>query len=637
MAYSSYTVQSYTHGTQNMLPAEVIDKDAASASINWITVDGHIELTRGRALVGQDGTSGGIFGDIIASKKDGTHVRFRKTNTKIQYFDGTNWQDIITGLTAGADYTFSNYISLAGSYVYASGVDGLYKIATANPASYKSMYVDGRNHKGFTIINDQRMFLWNRSDGTPDKTALYMSKIDPQGTNYTTVTGEVLGTGDGVQTTFTATLAQCTGTRFVFGISITTNPATVTSLDNYSGVITGTGVTGTINYATGAISLTFTTAPAALSQILASYFYEDSNTNGLTDFRYSTTRLAGEGDIISQEYLGEPIQNVLVFEGKYYSIKQTCAYELDLTNDDTNATNLVYRKDVGIPSMRAATSTSKGIVYMNTANPDKPILSLLQRNPVGDNLEPINITPLFKWEDYNFDKCCIDTYGENIVVMARSLNADANDKLFLVNTGQQYSVDTINYGGNTVTKDAGVLYIGDSLSDTTYEVFSGFDDLGAQLIDNSWEGKAETYSITNLKRHRFLRFSGLIDVDQALQVYESYDNDDYQLVGTIRGDQSYVDNTASFAIGTYGLGTQTLGGGQNNTLAYRYMCEIRTKTPKFRSRKLKLVSVGVGYLSVEWSTDFDILKFEDKLPPKYRQKQFVSLDGTTDDLPTFPS
>jgi len=257
MAYSNFKVQGFTHGTQNMLPDEIIDTDASSGSLDWITVDGSVELARGRALLGQDGTQGGIYVDIIAPKKDGTSVKFRKTDTKIQYLNGSTWTDVITGLTAAADYTFASYISLAGAYVYIGGVDGLYKIATANPASYKNMYDTAKNYKGFILINDQRMFLWNRSNDKPDKTGLYLSKIDPQRTNYTTVTNETLATGDGVTTTFTGTLTQATGTRFVFGLTLNTSPASVTATDDYVGVITGTGLTGTINYATGAYSLTF--------------------------------------------------------------------------------------------------------------------------------------------------------------------------------------------------------------------------------------------------------------------------------------------------------------------------------------------------------------------------------------------
>lgn len=624
----------YVYGVQNKVPDEEIKDSAASDSVNWISTNGSIELVRGREVVGTAGDVGCNCGQIFAPKVDGTKVHFQKTKNKIQYFDGTAWQDVITGLTDNAEYTFASYNSVAGAYLFAGGVDGLYKIAVANPGSYKDMYSPTINHKGYILVNDQRMFLWNRSDGTPDKNALYLSKIDPQGSNYTTVSNEVIGSGNDSDTNFTGTLAQATGTRFVFNVSLDTTPASVTATDDYLGNITGTGVSGTINYATGAYDITFDTAPATGTDIRLSYQYEDSNLNGITDFRFTTpTRVAGEGDIIPQEFLGEPIQTVTVFEGEYYSFKETVVYKLNLTIDDTNATNEVYRQDIGVPYFRAVVGTGKGMVFMNTANPDKPVLSILQRNVVGNTLEPVDLTPLFDWSQYEFDKCILDTYGENILVSVKTKGSDENDVTLMVNAVQGYSVDIISYGSSTFAKDDGILYSGDPSTDTIYKVLNGFDDLG-QTIDNYWNGKAETYGDDRLKRFRYLQLKGLIDKDQSYEVYASYDGDDYTLLGTVVGSGTYVDITSPQNIGSNGIGTEVIGGG-DVALAYPYLMQLRVRTPKFRTRKLRFVAKGIGYASVQWSNDMDILTFEQKLPRRYRQKQHVSADGLTTDLDTF--
>lgn len=632
MAFVEYKTEGYVSGIQNKLPAEAIKREAGSDALNWFSTDGVLELVRGRKLIGSAGALGGVFGEIFAPKRNGDKVHYRKTDTKIQYFDGTTWQDAITGLTAGANYTFSPYISQLGAYVYASGIDGLYKIATANPASYKQMYSSSKNYKGFSIINDQRMFMWNISSPNVDKTAVYMSKIDPQGTNYTTVTGEVLGASG--STTYSGTLGAVTGTRFCRVTTITgTTTTTETFTDNGSGVLTSDkGGTGTINYATGAYSITFSTSVTS-GNVLGNYQWEDSNVGGITDFTFSSPRVAGEGDIIPQDYLGEPIQNILVFEGKYYSFKKTCVYELDLTTDDTNATNKVYRSDIGIPSMRSAISTGKGMVYMDTANPDKPILSILQRNPIGGNLEPINLTPLFKWEDYTFDECNVDTWGENIIVSAKGPGYTKNNLLFLVNVAQNYSVDITGYGGNTSAKNDGLLYIGDSLSDSVYQVFSGFDDL-ENTIENYWDGKAEDYNNDLLKRFRYLRIKGLIDPAQSIEVWANFDYAGYTQLGTIVGNGSYVDYTDPQTIGSNMLGTNTVGGG-DPAVAYPYLLEIRCRVPKFRVRQLRFIAKGIGYCSIQWTIDVDILKFDQRIPIRNRQKQHVSLNGEQTDLPTF--
>lgn len=632
-----FKTQLYNSGIQNKVDSELIAQDAASDSLSWITEDGRIQLARGRQEEGTDASVavGGIYGEIFAPQNDGGSVHFRKKNTKIQYNLAGVWTDIVTGLTDASLYFFAPYASLAGNFVYIGGPDGLYKIHTSFPGTAKNMYDATKNHKGFILINESRMFLWNRFDLPTDKTALYLSKIDPQGTNYTTITNEVLGASGA--TTYTGTLAAISATRFVFGLNITgtTGTGVETFTDNNNGVLTGNlGGTGTINYATGAYSVTFHAVTTA-GNIEADYQWEDSNIGGITDFTFSTPRVAGEGDFIPQEYLGEPIQNVIPFDNKYYSLKTTSVYELDLTADDTNATNTVYRADIGIPYFRAAKATGKGIAYMDTANPSKPFLSMLIRNPVGGNLEPINLCPLFAWENYLYDQCVIDTWGENIVISARTPDSDKNNRLFLVNTTQKYSVDVSYYGVNTFAQNAGLLYGGSSIAEVVYELFSEFDDLGT-TIDNYWEGKDENYGDDTLKRFRYLQLSGLIDPNQSYEVWAYYDGGGAQLLGTVVGSANYVDMNAPQLIGAKMIGSTLIGGGTFVTV-FPYLLQMRVKTPKFRVRKLRFEAKGYGYVSVEWQKDFDTLTFEQKIPRKFRQKQFVSKDGLTTDLPNFPT
>lgn len=632
-----FKTQLYNSGIQNKVDSELIAQDAASDSLSWITEDGRIQLARGRQEEGTDASVavGGIYGEIFAPQNDGGSVHFRKKNTKIQYNLAGVWTDIVTGLTDASLYFFAPYASLAGNFVYIGGPDGLYKIHTSFPGTAKNMYDATKNHKGFILINESRMFLWNRFDLPTDKTALYLSKIDPQGTNYTTVTNENLGSSG--STTYTGTLAAISATRFVFGLNITgtTGAGVETFTDNNNGVLTGNlGGTGTINYATGAYSVTFNGAVTS-GNVEADYQWEDSNVGGITDFTFSTPRVAGEGDFIPQEYLGEPIQNVIPFDNKYYSLKTTSVYELDLTADDTNATNAVYRADIGIPYYRAAKATGKGIAYMDTANPSKPFLSMLIRNPVGGNLEPINLCPLFAWENYQYDQCVIDTWGENIVISARTPDSDKNNRLFLVNTTQKYSVDVSYYGVNTFAQNSGLLYGGSSIAEVVYELFSEFDDLGT-TIENYWEGKDENYGDDTLKRFRYLQLSGLIDPNQSYEVWAYYDGGGAELLGTVVGSESYVDNNAPQLIGAKMIGTTLIGGGTFVTV-FPYLLQMRVKTPKFRVRKLRFEAKGFGYVSVEWQKDFDILTFEQKIPRKFRQKQFVSKDGLTTDLPNFPT
>jgi Beta-lactamase enzyme family len=78
-----------------------------------------------------------------------------------------------------------------------------------------------------------------------------------------------LGTGDDTTTTFSGTLPQNNGQPIDRGsVKITADP--VAAVDNGNGQLTGDGVTGTIDYATGEVSLTFDGAPGGSVQLLVS-------------------------------------------------------------------------------------------------------------------------------------------------------------------------------------------------------------------------------------------------------------------------------------------------------------------------------------------------------------------------------
>ncbi len=83
-------------------------------------------------VIGATGTAGNSI-QHTGYKVNGDKVLFRKAGTKVQYYNGSTWQDVITGLTENAPITFANYSSLAGAFVFIFSTDGIYKIVTANP------------------------------------------------------------------------------------------------------------------------------------------------------------------------------------------------------------------------------------------------------------------------------------------------------------------------------------------------------------------------------------------------------------------------------------------------------------------------------------------------------------------------
>lgn len=707
-----YKVASFNSGVENKISPDTIKSDAAQDSLSWLTLNGKIALFGGRNYLGAQGNLGKNWAEILSPRKDGVRVHFRKISDRIQYFDGTNWQDTnITGLSA-TDYTFNSYISIDGAYMYATGPDGLFKFAVANPSLGINMYDQTKNYCGYSLVNQQRMFMWNINAPNQDKTALYLSYVDPQGSNINTSAPEVIAIGDGVTTSYSYTLTNGGGKNFVSGIDVyapTGSPIAISGIskgiqtvitvgsttgvaldekvivygvsgmveinnlvgnivaitsttitldidsnsftnyssgghiaqvlqykDNFNGVFNTIG--GSVIYSSGLINVTFPTAPTNTVPIVVNYNYENSNNGGITDFTFSIPRTAGQGDIISQEFLGEPIQNVVIFQGDYYSMKISCAYKLTLSDDDTSATNIVYRRDIGIPSIRSVISTDKGIVFMNTANPSKPRLTMLQPSVLGTVLLPIDLTPLFAWENYDFSDMCIDSFDQFLLISAKQINSVVNDRCFLINTSNNYSTDIGYYGFRTTSKDdKGGFFVGDVITESIFQIFSGFDDL-QNVITNYWTGKDDNYADERLKRYRYLRLKGLIQFGQYYAVYCSFDGGDFEQIGSVRWDGSYVDFNNQQTLGANVIGTAVIGGDKGNGVypnVSQYFVQIRVRAPKFRTRTLKFVAQGIGYVDIDYTLDHDILSFEQKIPRRFRQKQHVNLDDTTVDNPTF--
>lgn len=612
----------FKSGVHNLLPEEVIPQDAATDEKNWLSQDGRLLLVPGKLLIGAAGVAGSVTGEIFGYRTDGIKVHWRKIGAKIQYDAGTaavpNWVDVITGLTAAADYSFANYSSLAGAFTFAIGVDGIFKMNNANPASYIALYNASKNFKGLAIIDKGRMILWNRPE---DKTGFYGSKIDPQNsTVYTTVTGEATASLGG-------TLAFKAGgaTRNAFGIQITLTGTGEVYTDKFNGILVGSlGGTGTINYITGAYTLSNAGAG------LANYQWEDSNVGGITDFTKSATRLAGEGFVFPQDEGGDPIMQVLIGpDAAYYSLKQQSAYRLSIDADDKGADNDVYRKNIGVASYRGAVSTGAGIIFMNVANPEKPEMTILEKNLVGDSVIPRVLFPQFKFANYAYDDCTFDTFDRYVIVACKSAGVSNNDTLLLTNVTAK-TVDITNYSGRTFANDQGKMYMGSSIVQSVFLLFSGFDDDGF-TIDNYWVGKGELFGTEDLKKYRKIRLKGGISINQSYEVYESFDDAGFQLVGTVLGSGSYVDYNSPQTIGSNVVGTSQVGGDTLSDV-YPYFLEIRLKkVPKFRKHKLKFVALGYGYASIELLNAIDVSVYEGKIPARYRQKQNVSLNGQTVD------
>ena len=618
------TVKLLIGGVHNLLPSEEIPNNAAQDSLNFLSKDGKVILAGGRTALGAEGAVGEVTAFHKGYKTDGTTVKYAKFGTTIKYYDGSAWQTCISGLTSDAEYSATNYQSLAGSFTFFGGIDGLWKVVNSHPADSISMYDSSENFKGKIMIDKGTCFLWGRET---DKTGLYRSWLDRQdSTVYTSVSSEAVGALG--STAYSGTLAFKAGDskRTCFGITVVATVAagTETFTDNYLGVLTSNyGGTGTINYSTGAYSVTF--SDTTTGAVTANYQWEDSTEKGVMDFTKSATRLAGEGFIIRQDEGGDAILNVLIGqEGEYYSLKEKSAYVLNISDDDLTATNKVYRKDMGLPNWRACISTNEGIIFMNTANSTNPQMTILRRNQVSSVVEPAILFPHFDFALYDFTDASMTTYDRWTVIFCKTVDATTNNRMLLCNVSMK-SVDMVKYNGKQGVQDGDHFYISDSNSYSVYEIFTGFDDMGL-TVEGYWHSKDYWFETDNLKKLRKLRFKGHIDPDQVIYVYSSIDKQSDELIGTIRGDASYVNYSDVQAIGSTMIGEGQIGG-DDVTNTYSYFTEIKLKTPKFRTLSVRLEPQEIGYFDFDYVQFHDVLTFENRMPKLYRQKQNVSVPG----------
>ena len=602
-------VSTFLKGTITAFEDHSIPDGAASDSKNWLTKGDKIELRRGFKVLGTEtpGT-GKIDGIHTAFKADGTQVLFRKIGRKLEYYDSatSDWAETGTNIFPAAAETdeasFGNYASLAGNQMFICSPNaGPFKIMVANPGSYTDLTDAAKNFQGYIKIKQNRMFLWGRNK---DKTGIYGSYIDTAA--YTTVSAEALAS----VASGTLAFKGFGAVRTCFAVQITVTGTGELFTDNYNGVLTGSlGNTGTINYTTGAFTTTATGAGTA------DYQWENSNNTGITDFTKSAPRTAGQGFVFRQDDGGGDAKNVASYGDVEYCLHRLKTWELTITATDTNATNLIYRENVGIPNWRAAVATGDGVYFIDDLDQTDPKFRLLTLNNISTQVIPVAISDALNLKDYRFDKAVSEENGDLIIFGCRHKDSTENNTTFVYDKRYK-SFDRLDYAFSCVAKYNGALVVGDSVTDNVYEVLSGFDDNGYP-ISNYWEGNLTNLDIETLKKTRRLWIQGELSADQQLKFYLQTDRGEWVLVGTQNGTDDNVDTVPRTVIGSDAIGQATLGG-QTSTTVYQYTKEIKLRNGRFQYVKFRVEATKLGYASVSSYTFFDIIANQQKLPRKYR-------------------
>lgn len=621
MPIQTVTTSEYKYGLVNAVEDKSIKRGAASSVLNWIEKGDLVELRRGQQYLGTDSVNSG-GGQITGLKKAtdslGVEILFTTYGQKLKYFNNTTEEWVESGSNLlgssvvdsdglGSENIFmSEYASPAGNQLWLNSPNcaGLFKIMVSNPGDAVDQYDSAKNFKGNIKIDTNRMLLWRRNE---DKTGVYGSYIDTQ--TYTTVSGEAI-TGPSGTLAFKSGNAK----RTCFGVSIVI--AGVTYTDNFAGVLTGSDgtSTGTINYATGAFVVVQSGSGTA------TYQWENSTNNGIADFTKSATRLAGQGFVFRQDEGGGSVQNVATYAAVYFCLHIKKTWVLSIGSDDTEATNLPYRDKVGIPNALAMVETGDGIFYIDDQNPDDVKFRVIAYATGGsDQILPFSKSESLNLTGFLFDKCAAIEWGDLILFACRTSNSTKNNRVFMY-TRKWKSWTILDYNVSKFEIFNGALYSGDSLSNNVMELFSGFDDLDAEAMDNFWIGKLDDLDTEGLKKTKKLYLEGLIARDQNIDVFLSFDNGAFVKVGSIDGRGSYVDFGNPVSIGANVIGKKILGGGSGGAFAYHYerLISLRGLSDKFERVKIKYMATRIGYAAVSTQKYWDVRATNVKVPSKYR-------------------
>jgi len=612
MAVREYKIRNFKSGLQTRLEDFSIERDAASKSLNWLTLGDRIELSGGYDVIGTENGAGKITGLGIGERVDGSKLAIRTRGQKIEYYDTatSDWVEIGTNKLGsdadGEDVAITFYTSLAGYQAWISSPNsGLFKYLLANPDTIVDNYDSAKNFKGYVMAHDGRLLLWNRAK---KKNYLYGSYKDVQDSNvYTTVSGEAVGSGG---TTYSGTLSAISGKRTCFNV-VFTDSGGQTLTDDKNGGFTGDG-TGTINYSTGAYSVTFSSTTGTVT---VDYDWENSTAKGLADFTFSSTRLATEGFFLPQPTGGD-LQSIASYRTDLYCLHRFNAWLFTMPVDDLNPTNQVFRENLGMENWRAAVATGDGIYYIDTSNPSDPQFKLLSLSQQNDQVEPRSFSFDVDLSGYDFSDGIGYRWGDYILFACKVLGDSVNNRLFAFNTIWK-SFDVLSYNCSVLADNNGDLWAGEPSTDNVTQLFTGFTANGS-LIENYWEGQLSEHDIAGLKKFKRLTVSGNIGTDQSCKVQISYDNGSWETLGTIDGTGSYVSSSGSTSVGVSMVGSKEVGGGGDGVDAKWYVREFRVRSGKYERAKIRFEATGVGYLSVSEIEFYDLKSYGQKNLKRYR-------------------
>ncbi len=647
-----YPFGQFTHGLVTKLPPNQIpDGASADGTLNWITIQGKLELNRGYAILGTTVNSGSRCSGLRVGKRaDGTNVAYGTYDRKVRYYNDAvgDWteigSDMLPAAASGEDVSLEFFESVAGKQIWLNSPNtGPYKFNVANPGDAISMYDSSKNYKGWIRVLDNQAYLWNIDNF--DRTSVRLSYVEVRGrADYTLVTAEAVGTGNASSKTFSGVFATKAGNAKLSFLDVTMTDSNETFSDSLNGTLIGSlGGTGTVNYQTGVYSITFNSAPANLAAITTTYRSIDETgtwtpsggalSGSIANFIVPAARVSGQPNVF-QQAKGGNVEDIVPLKDNKFCFHQNNIWDILTSLDDTKTTNTVFRSNTGIQRMRGAYSAPEGIYQVDTSDVGNQRFVLVSYSSRTTDIKPVNLSPNLDLSNYIFDKAVVFPFNDYVLFTGRSLDSPDNNRTFLYSRIYR-TWDILDYCISCADVYNNGLIAGDSISPNVQQLFSGFDANG-DVITNQWisgisrlgfitpRGKPRV--IYGQKKAKKVYLEGYIASDQILHMYASIDRGDFvEILDSsgnpfIQGSGAYVDKSQSVNIGADLQGDHTIGGsGSTNTVqANHYARYLDFGQDRFEEVQIKFVAGGIGYLSIIRLEFRDIRVLQDKPSSKYR-------------------
>lgn len=409
--------------------------------------------------------------------------------------------------------------------------------------------------------------------------------------------------------------------------------------DNKDGVLKSlAGGTGTIDYSTYVAVVNFNTAPINGQEIFYDCFSEDAGSEGILDFTITYIddpgqpdnggRTPGTGDQMPQYEDGGNLTAVIPFANIYAAFHQKKTWQVVIPTDDsdTGRTNLPFREKMGAPNPWSIFGGTLGVYFVDVSNPQKPEFRVIEAITGGaqntNTLVPTLLTQLIDLSPYAFDQAVVYEWSDYVLFSCQRIQngtADGFNSFSFVYNLKAKAWDLIKNFANRYADYYGSLLMGSSIDNNLYVMFSGFSDGDAAIenyyttgsLDLDWEGE---------KKLKKLLLKGLIQSDQAFDVYISFDDGTFVKYFTVLGTGPYVNSGVLTDVGSLTLGTGVVGAG-GEVFASPFAVEIPINSDRFVYARLKFEacvntaadgqtpSYGIGFVQIN-SIDFKDIRIK---------------------------